>query len=84
MCQPQYGAARATRSRAASVDDLDREAQALVEKYREAGRVAYVVRSTDESVVRLIGLQLPVRMVCQMLRAAADGYEAAMRLRSVN
>lgn len=66
------------------MDDLDREAQVLAQKYRDAGIVAFVVRTTPDGNVRFIGPHLPPALVGKMLRGAADGYEAAIKPRAVN
>jgi hypothetical protein len=40
------------------------------------GVAMFVIHTTEEGGVRYIGPQLPSALVAQMLRTAADGYEA--------
>jgi hypothetical protein len=62
----------------------DTDAMDLCGEYREEGVVAFVIRSMPDGNVRYIGPHLPPKLVSKMLRAAADGYEAAVTLRTVN
>jgi hypothetical protein len=57
------------------VNDLDEASVKLVRLYQEDGSVAFLIRTTDEGHVRVIGLSLPKHAVAQMLRSAADEYE---------
>lgn len=56
--------------------DTDERAVDLCRDYQQAGVAAFVIRTTDSGDTRVIGLQLPGRMVAKMLRAAATAYEA--------
>ena len=62
---------------------LDREAQELAQAYRDEGTVAFIIRTTPDGNVRFIGPHLPPALVGKMLRAAADGYESAIKPRAV-
>ena len=43
---------------------------------QQEGVAMFVIHSTDDGNVRFIGPQLPASLVAEMLRNAADGYEA--------
>ena len=51
---------------------------------QEEGFAAFVLHTTEAGNVRIIGPQLPPSLVVQMLRAAADSYEAQVAPETLN
>lgn len=57
---------------------------AFAQACQEQGQVGFALRLLDSGDVRLIGLSLPRRVVADLLRKAADVYEANAGPETVN
>lgn len=55
---------------------LDRQAALVAAGYTIEGMPAFMLRTTQEGNVRIIGPRLPRELVCRMLRSAATAYES--------
>lgn len=63
---------------------LDELGIAFAQACQEQGQVGFALRLLESGDVRLIGLSLPSGMVAEMLRTAADVYEAQAVQQTVN
>lgn len=63
---------------------LDELGIAFAQACQEQGQVGFALRLLESGDVRLIGLSLPRRVVADLLRAAADVYEANAAPETVN
>lgn len=63
---------------------LDELGIAFAQACQEQGQVGFALRLLESGDVRLIGLLLPSGMVAEMLRTAADVYEAQAVPQTVN
>jgi hypothetical protein len=57
---------------------------AFAQACQERGQVGFALRLLDSGDVRLIGLSLPRHVVADLLRTAADVYEANAAPETVN
>ena len=57
---------------------------AFAQACQEQGQVGFALRLLESGGVRLIGLSLPGRVVADLLRTAADVYEANAGPETVN
>lgn len=53
---------------------LDDAAMLLADGYAKAGFPAFLIRVTEAGNIRIMGPKLPVKIVADMLRSAADCY----------
>lgn len=56
---------------------LDQLAIDLCQSYQGEGIASFVIRTTEDNKLRVIGLQLPPDVVARMLHSAADVYLAS-------
>jgi hypothetical protein len=66
------------------VNDIDQCGLDFAALCQAAGYAGFAIRTTENGDLRLIALTLPVGIVCQMLRTAADVYEANSEPETVN
>lgn len=64
-----------------TIDDIG---VAFARACQDDGQVGFAIRLLDSGDVRLIGLSLPGGVVADILRAAADVYEAQAGPETVN
>lgn len=57
------------------MDEIDEAGVCLIREYQREGCAAFIIRTTDDGHVRVIGLSLPKGAVASMLREAATQYE---------
>ena len=67
-----------------SLDDADQEAIDLCRSYANSGVAAFLIRTTSDDSLRIIGPQLTGKAVGKMLRDAADAYEAQVEDDPIN
>ncbi|WP_202844782.1 hypothetical protein [Luteimonas saliphila] len=57
---------------------------AFAQACQEDGQIGFALRLLDSGDLRLIGLSLPRKTVADMLRTAADAYEANVEPETLN